>query len=94
MQKLLGEKIAMPDNAWARLNLAWALFFLAAGGLNLFVAFSGWFTEDQWVNFKVFGLMALLIVFVIGQSLWLGKHIEQANEDGSNKPPAANEPKR
>jgi intracellular septation protein len=93
MQKLLGEKISMPDTAWTRLNLAWALFFLAAGALNLFVAFSGWFTEDQWVNFKVFGLMALLIVFVIGQSVWLGKHIEQPSEDGSNRPPAANDPK-
>jgi intracellular septation protein len=93
MQKLLGEKIAMPDIAWARLNLAWALFFIAAGGLNLFVAFSGWFTEEQWVNFKVFGLMALLIVFVIGQSLWLGKHLEQPSEEVQKGPPAANDPK-
>jgi len=77
MQKLLGAKVSMPDNAWAKLNLSWALFFLAAGGLNLFVAFSGLFTESQWVNFKVFGLMALLIVFVIAQSIWLGKHMQQ-----------------
>jgi intracellular septation protein len=93
MQKLLGEKIAMPDVAWTRLNLAWALFFIAAGGLNLFVAFSGLFTEEQWVNFKVFGLMALLIVFVIGQSLWLGKHLEQPPEEVQKGPPAANDPK-
>jgi intracellular septation protein len=50
---------------------------MIAGGLNLFVAFSGLFTESQWVNFKVFGLMALLIVFVIAQSIWLGKHMQQ-----------------
>jgi intracellular septation protein len=93
MQKLLGEKIAMPDIAWTRLNMAWALFFIAAGGLNLFVAFSGWFTEEQWVNFKVFGLMALLIVFVIGQSVWLGKHLEQPTEDSPNKSTAANDSK-
>lgn len=77
MQKLLGEKVTMPDSAWGKLNLSWALFFLAAGGLNLFVAFSGLFSESQWVNFKVFGLMALLIVFVIAQSIWLGKHMQQ-----------------
>jgi intracellular septation protein len=57
------------------------------------VAFSGWFTEEQWVNFKVFGLMALLIVFVIGQSVWLGKHLEQPAEGSPNKSTAANDPK-
>ena len=77
MQKLLGTKVSMPDVAWNKLNLSWALFFIIAGGLNLFVAFSGLFTESQWVNFKVFGLMALLIVFVIAQSIWLGKHMQQ-----------------
>lgn len=77
MQKLLGAKVSMSDEAWGKLNLSWALFFLAAGGLNVFVAFSGLFTESQWVNFKVFGLMALLIVFVIAQSIWLGKHMQQ-----------------
>jgi intracellular septation protein len=77
IQKLLGAKVSMPDIAWNKLNLSWALFFMVAGGLNLFVAFSGLFSESQWVNFKVFGLMALLIVFVIAQSIWLGKHIQQ-----------------
>ena len=77
MQKLLGTKVSIPDLAWNKLNLSWAMFFMIAGGLNLFVAFSGLFTESQWVNFKVFGLMALLIVFVIAQSIWLGKHMQQ-----------------
>jgi intracellular septation protein len=79
MQKLLGEKISMSEPAWTRLNLSWGVFFLCAGGINLFVAFSGYFTESQWVNFKVFGLMGLLIVFVIAQSVWLGKHIEHTD---------------
>lgn len=87
MQKLLGTKVSMPDLAWNKLNLSWALFFMVAGALNLFVAFSGLFTESQWVNFKVFGLMALLIVFVIAQSIWLGKHMQQ--DEGSEALPAA-----
>lgn len=87
MQKLLGEKISMSEAAWTRLNISWAVFFLFAGGVNLFVAFSGLFTESQWVNFKVFGLMALLIAFVIIQSIWLGKHIEApAANDATFKP--------
>lgn len=76
MRRLLGAQIELSDAAWDKLNLSWALFFLAAGAINLYVAFSGHFTESQWVNFKVFGLMGLLLVFVIGQSLWLGKHMQ------------------
>src|SRR5690606_23286776 len=74
MQKLMGAQVSMPAAAWDKLNISWAGFFIISGGLNLYVAFSGQFTESQWVNFKVFGLMALLIVFVIGQSIWLSKH--------------------
>ena len=98
MQKLLGEKVSMPDSSWDKLNLSWALFFVAAGALNLFVAFSGLFSQDQWVNFKVFGLMALLIVFVIAQSIWLGKHMQQPAESSDKLPvphsPSTDEGKR
>ena len=93
MQKLLGAKVSMPDLAWNKLNLSWALFFMVAGGLNLFVAFSGLFSESQWVNFKVFGLMALLIVFVIAQSIWLGKHMQQDEAAESVAAPDAKENK-
>jgi intracellular septation protein len=76
MQRLMGSQISMPVSAWNKLNYSWAIFFFISGFLNLYVAFSGYFTESQWVNFKVFGLMALLLVFVIAQSIWLGKHMK------------------
>lgn len=78
IQKLMGKQIHMADAIWTKLNYSWALFFIISGGLNLYVAFSGHYSESQWVNFKVFGLMVLLVVFVIAQSLWLGKHIKEA----------------
>ncbi|MDQ2150349.1 septation protein A [Alcaligenaceae bacterium A4P071] len=81
IKHMLGKQIVMADAAWDRLNTMWATFFVAAGALNLYVAFSGHFTESQWVNFKVFGLMALLVIFVIGQSLWLGKHMKSVEPD-------------
>ncbi len=80
MQKLMGSQIAVPDAIWDKLNYSWAAFFLLSGALNLYVAFSGAFTEAQWVNFKVFGLMALLLLFVIVQSVWLGKYMKDSNE--------------
>ncbi len=80
MQKLMGTKVSMPPAIWDKLNYSWASFFVLSGGLNLYVAFSGQFTESQWVNFKVFGLMALLLLFVVAQSVWLGKHMKEDAE--------------
>jgi len=76
IRRLLDAQVSLPDPAWERLNLSWAGFFVFAGAVNLYVAFSGHFSEAQWVNFKVFGLMGLLIAFVIAQSLWLGRHMQ------------------
>ncbi|WP_019936307.1 septation protein A [Bordetella sp. FB-8] len=83
MRKLMGQQIVLPETAWNKLNFSWALFFLAAGFINLYVAFSGRFTEAQWVSFKVFGLMGLLLVFVIGQSIWLSRHMQRDQVDSS-----------
>ena len=80
MQKLMGTQISLPAPIWDKLNLGWAAFFALSGALNLYVAFSGHFTESQWVNFKVFGLMALLLLFVVLQSLWLGRYIQEPVE--------------
>jgi intracellular septation protein len=76
MQKLMGTQVDMPATLWDKLNYSWAAFFVTSGALNLYVAFSGHFTESQWVNFKVFGLMALLLLFVLVQSVWLGRHLK------------------
>ena len=86
MQKFLGEKISMADAAWSKMNYSWIVFFICAGAANLFVAFSGHFTNDEWVNFKVFGLMGLLIAFVIGQSIWLGKHMQTLSAEKNDRP--------
>ncbi len=77
MQKLMGGQVDLPAAAWNALNTSWAVFFLFCGALNLYVAFSGHFTESQWVSFKVFGLLALMVLFVIGQSIWLSRPHER-----------------
>ncbi|SHI17866.1 septation protein A [Pollutimonas bauzanensis] len=92
MQKLMGKQVAMPAAIWDKLNYSWAAFFTLSGALNLYVAFSGAYTEAQWVNFKVFGLMALLLVFVIAQSVWLGRHMKEGGEPARALPSPA-EPK-
>ncbi len=92
MRKLIGDKVSLPAAAWDKLNLSWAGFFLVSGALNLYVAFSGHFTEGQWVNFKVFGLMALLLLFVIIQSIWLGRHIQETPDTQASLPKPEDQP--
>jgi intracellular septation protein len=73
IRRMLEGQIRLPDQVWLRLNLAWALFFVILGILNLYVAFS--FSQNAWVNFKLFGFTALIFVFALAQGLYLSKHL-------------------
>jgi len=79
IRKMLGEKIQLPEAAWRKLNFSWVGFFACMGGLNLYVAFN--FATDTWVNFKLFGGMGLMLAFVIAQSVFLAKHVEQKESE-------------
>lgn len=71
---MMEKQVALPDPVWQRLLFAWALFFVAMGVVNLFVAYS--FSTAFWVNFKLFGFTGLMVAFVIAQSVFLSKHIK------------------
>ena len=72
---MLEEQMTLPEAIWNRVNMSWIVFFVFMGCLNLFVAFN--FSTDTWVNFKLFGGMGLLFVFVIGQGMLLSKYVEE-----------------
>lgn len=78
MRKAMEAQIKLPEEIWAKLGLAWGIFFLALGFLNLLLAFVV-FKGDlaAWVNFKVFGITGLFLVFIVGQTLFLSKYIEE-----------------
>jgi len=82
IQVLMGKQVTLkPTNAhsiWSRLNLAWSAFFFMMGALNLYVAFE--YSEEAWVNFKLFGSTGLLVIFVIIQGIWLSRHMEHPDE--------------
>lgn len=78
IRSLLGEKIALPLHIWQRLNLLWSLFFAVLGLVNLYIAFN--YSEDAWVNFKLFGFTGLMIVFILGQSAWLARYVDEKKE--------------
>jgi intracellular septation protein len=75
MRSLMGTQLKLPDAIWNKVNLSWSIFFVVAGAINLYVAFN--FATDTWVNFKLFGLMGLMIVFVVVQGLFLAKYVQE-----------------
>ena len=84
LRKMMEKQIALPDAVWGTLNLAWAGFFIVMGVLNLVVAYN--FSTDIWVNFKLFGGMGLMLVFIVIQSLWLSRHMrEPDNHDAGGE---------
>ena len=66
--------MSLPDPVWTRLNLSWVGFFVLMGAVNLYVAYN--YSESTWVNFKLFGGIGLMVVFVVLQGLMLSRFIE------------------
>ncbi|NWF38297.1 septation protein A [Mariprofundus sp. NF] len=77
IERMMGSNITLPSVIWVKLNLAWALFFVFLGAINIYVAFS--FDTDTWVNFKLFGLMGLTFLFIIAQSLFLVPYLKESS---------------
>ena len=69
MERLFEQAAELSREQWVKLNLMWVTFFVFAGCLNIYVAYS--FSEVTWVRFKVFGLLGLTFVFVIIQAIWM-----------------------
>ena len=75
IRSLMSAQMELPDAAWRQMNLSWGGFFAIMGVVNLWVAFN--FSTDTWVNFKLYGFTGLMLVFVVVQSLMLGKHMNK-----------------
>lgn len=75
IRAMLSQHMQLPDPVWARLNLSWVAFFAVMGALNLYVAYN--YSTDLWVNFKLFGGMGLMLLFVVAQALVLGRYAEE-----------------
>ena len=69
---VLGEAFNLTEEGWRRLSLRWAVFFLVLAGLNELV----WrnLSEAAWVNFKVFGILPLTVIFAMAQMGLIRRH--------------------
>ena len=75
MKAVFGSQLELPEIAWQKLNLSWMGFFTVMGILNIAIAYK--YSEEVWVNFKLFGGTGLMIVFVIVQSLMLSRYLDE-----------------
>jgi intracellular septation protein len=90
MERVLGGQLPLPAAVWSRFNFNWGIFFLAMGALNVYVAFyfglehdSAW-RQEMWVNFKVFGSLALTFLFTLAHIPFLSKYLDtQTGKDVS-----------
>ena len=73
VKAVMAEGITLPEPLWTRLAVAWGVFFLFKGSLNLWVAYH--YSTETWVNFKLFGSMGLMIAFIVAQAWWISRHL-------------------
>ncbi|MFM8332528.1 MAG: septation protein A [Candidatus Methylumidiphilus sp.] len=77
IERMMGATagLSLPGAVWRNLNLSWTLFFFVLGGVNWYVMSN--FDTATWVNFKLFGMLGLTLLFVVLQSIYLSRHLPE-----------------
>ena len=72
LKKLMGKSISLTHEGWEILNKRWIYFFFGLALLNELV----WRTQSEefWVNFKVWGLLPITIIFTGFQISLINKY--------------------
>lgn len=65
----------VPDSLWAKLNIAWFIFFSVLGVVNIYIAYN--FSDTFWVNFKLFGVTGANLIFFFAQLPMLIKYLPE-----------------
>ena len=79
IRSMMEKQVSAPDAIWRKLLGGWIVFFVVMGVLNLYVAYG--YSTDIWVNFKLFGGIGLMILFVIGQAVLLAPHMKEKESE-------------
>jgi len=78
VKRMMSKSVDLPELIWDRLSYMWIIFFVVLGAINLIVAQNVDF--DTWVDFKLFGLLGLTVLFVVIQTIYLSRHIKEVKE--------------
>jgi intracellular septation protein len=81
LESAFNEPLQISARAWRLINASWVGWFALLAAANIYIARN--FAESVWVNFKVFGITAAMVVFMVPQVLWLaGKTKPTPTEEG------------
>ena len=78
-QRVMGHLFAAPGNVWSRVNVSLIVFFLLLGFVNLYVAYN--FTTETWAFFKVFGIMGINFVYILGLVFYMSRYMTEIDKD-------------
>ena len=82
MRRMLKDKISLPDKVWVHLNTSWAIFFLFLGALNVYVLYH--YSTNAWVYFKLIGTLGLMLIFIVGQAIYMSRHVQKDDNLSNN----------
>ena len=80
LEAVFNEPLNISPRTWLVINSLWAAWLALLAVANIYVAWN--FTESIWVNFKVFGISAAMLIFMLPQVLWLSGKTKAAQCGG------------
>jgi len=69
------KDLTLPDPVWARVTWVWVAFLFGMGAVNLYVA--SHYSTATWVNFKVWGSMAMFFLLAIGTVASVARYLPE-----------------
>lgn len=83
MQLAMKDVFSLSIGGWKKLTIAWALFFAMMGVLHYITAFT--MSDEAWINFKTYGWIPIMLVFVVAQFIVLKSYVNPALTDKTTK---------
>jgi intracellular septation protein len=69
IERVMNQAVQLEQPMWRRLNMVWVATFAVLGAINLYVVYH--FSEEVWVNFKLFGMTGLTLLVAVAQTVWI-----------------------
>ncbi len=78
VERALGHAVELQGTVWRQLNWIWIIFFVGLGAANIYVVYN--FSEETWVNFKVYGLIGLSLLMALVTGVWIARHLPEQEQ--------------
>jgi intracellular septation protein len=82
VERAMGEAFELEPALGRQLSAMWIVTFAAIGALNLYIVYH--FSEQLWVDFKVFGITGITLLVALVQGVWV--YFKSAKRDPQQEP--------